>query len=339
MNTPKRKVVLINVLVAIAVLMVVEGTSYFLLQKVYNRSFDSSLIQDNKYLTSAGLKENATGKVWGKNFNTDYYGGRLNPNATGKKRKWLFIGDSVTEGVGVGDSSTFAALTQCARQTEDVYNMSLIGYSLPDYINVLQQTLTHDKEIDKVTLFYCLNDVYGSAKSADLPVMGKVSVVGAANRFLQEYCNTYKLVKLLVFKNANRYFKYDLQFYEPGNERFTEAMAYLSQFNAICREHGIIPGVVILPYRSQLMPKQPDSHLPQKLVMDYCKANGIRAWNAAPFLTEGPHPEALYLFADEIHFSEEGHKQIADFVCSRVYSRIGLKKNSRIVENETTTTP
>lgn len=332
MSVEKRRIIVINLLVTIAILTVAEVTSYILLQKVYNRSFDSELIEDNMYYTSAGVKPNRVTKVWGKQFSTDYYGGRLNPSATGNKRKWLFIGDSVTEGVGVGDSSTFAARTQCAGQTEDVYNLSLIGYSLPDYVNVIKFALERDLDIDRVTLFYCLNDVYGTAKSTDLPVMGKASIIGSASRLLQEYCNTYKLVKLLVFHDSNSYFKYDLQFYNENNPRFTEAMQSLSEFNTVCREYGIIPSVVLLPYRSQLKPKNADTQLPQKLVMDYCKAHGIRAWNAAPFLTETQSPEAMYLFADEIHFSEQGHKEMAEFICSRVYSRGGARKNNEMVE-------
>lgn len=332
MTKEKRRTILMNLLVTIAILTVIEVTSYILLQKVYNRKFDSELIEDNMYYTSAGLKPNRQTRVWGRQFSTDYYGGRLNPSATGNKRKWLFIGDSVTEGVGVNDSSTFAALTQCARQTEDIYNLSLIGYSLPDYVNVVKFALERDLDIDRVTLFYCLNDVYGTAKSTDLPVMGKASVIGSTSRLLQEYCNTYKMVKLLVFHDSNSYFKYDLQFYKQDNERFKESMEALSDFNTICREHGIIPGIVLLPYRSQLKPKNADTQLPQKLVMDYCKAHGIRAWNAAPFLTETQSPEALYLFADEIHFSEQGHKEMAEFICSRVYSRGGGRKSNEMVE-------
>ena len=48
--------------------------------RVYNdsREFDYSLLAPNKYSTTNGLKENATGIVWGKQFHTDKAGRRKN---------------------------------------------------------------------------------------------------------------------------------------------------------------------------------------------------------------------------------------------------------------------
>ena len=40
------------------------------------------------------------------------------------------------------------------------YNSSVIGYSLHDYANVVDQFVPLKPEIKYVFLFYCLNDVY-----------------------------------------------------------------------------------------------------------------------------------------------------------------------------------
>lgn len=299
--------------VVVALLLLLEAASRLVLQRVYNRSFDSSLIIDNKYFNSSGLKANATGTVWGKRFTTDELGGRKNSGTSSAKNKWLYIGDSVTEGVGVEDSATFSSLSSEIKEAYRCHNISLIGYSLSDYANVLKYYLAADTAIKRVTLFYCLNDVYGKAKSKDLPVMIRRPFIGKANALLQENYATYKLLKLLVFRNSNNYFLYDLQFYEKDNLRFAEAMDELNGCDSLCRVSGVQLDVVLLPYRSQVNGKN-DPLLPQQMVQDFCNSEGITCRDASVYLKESKHAEQLYLFADEIHFSETGHRVIKDFL-------------------------
>ncbi len=306
------KKILINILTVIIVLVVIEIGSYFILHKVYNRSFDSALLVDNKYFSSSGLKENASGVVWGKAFSTDETGRRKNKAAyDSKKKKWLFIGDSVTEGVGVDDTSTFASLYAEEFKDYNICNYSLIGYSTADYVNVLSTVLESDSSTELVTLFYCLNDVYGNTKTKDLPVMAKQNIIGKLNGLLQNTCNTYKLIKLFFYQNSNRYFTYDLQFYKKENEHFSRAMNDLSTCDSLCKTRNIYFNVVMLPYRSQLTDKD---FSPQQLAKEYCKRDSIEFSDASEYLAKQSDISSLYLFADEIHFSVEGHRAIADFL-------------------------
>lgn len=312
MNKPFKFILLTGVIVFVA-LSVIEITSRVTLHKVYNRMFDSSLIVDNKYFTSSGLKENAGGMVWGKPFNTDEFGGRRTTAYNSKKKKWLFIGDSVTEGVGVEDSSTFASL--CAKQFAEfnVLNYSLIGYSTSDYYNVLRSVVQNDTTVELVTLFYCLNDVYGNAKGKDLPIMAKQNFVGRMNAFLQDRYATYKLIKLFFYQASSGYFKYDSQFYAKDNPRFVESMNYLRTCDSVCRSRNIFFQVVMLPYKSQLTGNE-RNRTPQTLVKEFCSSNTIEFSDATDFLAMQPDKSTFYLFADEIHFSDEGHRAIAEFL-------------------------
>ncbi|MFN8288232.1 MAG: SGNH/GDSL hydrolase family protein [Chitinophagales bacterium] len=304
----------INVITVIAIMLLLEVACRITLHYVYNRSFDSSLIIDNKYFTSSGLKENAEGTVWGKKFHTDALGCRKNKAPLdAKKKKWLFIGDSVTEGVGVEDNETFSSL--CSEELKDysVLNCSLIGYSTNDYLNVLTHYLNTDSTVELVTVFFCLNDVYGSAKSDSLPVMAQSGATTAARNFLQEHYATYKLLKLFMFRNANRYFQYDAAYYTADNARFKESMNYLYLCDSLCKARGIYFNVVMMPYRSQLT-EDKGNRTPQQMVAEYCSSNGIEFFDAVDNLAKEKQPEALFLFADEIHFSAEGHKAIARFL-------------------------
>ena len=304
-----------SLVIILGMLFLLEGFSRLLLSKLYNRDFDSSLIIENKYGTSSGLKPSAKGKVWGQQFTTDKFGGRasgvpLNSN----KKKWLFIGDSVTEGVGVDDESTFASRHARDFLNYDVLNISLIGYSVTDYYNVLNHWLENDTSVELVTLFFCLNDVYGPVKSTDLPAIGRQDMTGKVSSFLQKNYNTYKLLKLLVFRFNDRYFQYDLQFYQPEHLYFLNSVNALKVCQELCNQRGVFFQVVMMPYQSQLRSENLNVLQPQKLLGAYCLTNEIEFSDAYDYLKNRTNVDELYLFGDEIHFSEKGHAAMAGFL-------------------------
>lgn len=306
------KRIFINILTVIVVLVAIEIGSHFVLAKIYSREFDYSLLAPNKYSTTNGLKENATGIVWGKQFHTDKAGRRKNKAAfDAKKKKWLFIGDSVTEGVGVDDTSTFSSLYADEFKEYNICNYSLIGYSSTDYVNVLTSVLESNSNTELVTLFYCLNDVYGNSSIKELPVMAKQNIIGQLNGLLQNTCNTYKLIKLFFYQNSNRYFTYDWQFYNKDDNRFKQSMNDLRICDSLCNARNIYFNVVMLPYQSQLKDK---NFAPQQLVKTFCESDSIEFSDAAEYLSKQADINSLYLYADEIHFSDKGHRAVADFL-------------------------
>jgi lysophospholipase L1-like esterase len=302
------RILFINLITVLAILALIELSARFILHNIYQRNFDSLLIINNKYGNSDGLRENATGSVWGKQLHTDPFAGRVNKGKPQASKKWIYLGDSVTEGVGVSDSETFCSLVSQTSDSFTFINPSLIGYSTADYLNVLQAYLTRYSDISHVTMFYCLNDVYGTAKSKDLPVMAKQNMAGRLNTYLTANCATYKLIKLYFYQNSNRYYLYDAAFYKPGNQNFTEAMEYLRQCANLCASKHILFNVVLLPYRSQLNAKK-NQYEPQQMVLGFCKENHIECTDISGHLSS-IQPASLYLFADEIHFSADGHKAI-----------------------------
>lgn len=306
-----------NLITVAALLAVLEFFCRIELKKIYSRSFDSSLIVDNRFFNSAGLKPNAKGQVWGKELSTDSLGCRVAAKPFNKKKKkWLFIGDSVTEGVGVDDSSTFAYKVSEAVDSLNVLNYSLIGYSDADYLNVLKSILSADSSVQRVTIFFCLNDVYGNTHVHELPVMAKPGFMRKVNTFLQEHYATYKLLKLFFYQNSSAYFKYDLSFYTKGNTQFAEAMDILKQCDSVCAAAGAKMEVVMLPYRSQLSGRYKNDEAPQQMVGNFCRENNIAFYDPLKELEQTYNPKGLYLFADEIHFSADGHDAIARYILS-----------------------
>ncbi len=302
----------VTFLAIVIVLVLVEIVSRFVLNRIYNRNFDKSLIENNRYGNSPGLKKNAEGMVWGKSFHTDERGARKHKTAIDSKKKtWLYIGDSVTEGVGVEDSSTFAS--RCADEFSEtnLLNFSLVGYSMADYVNVLNTVINEDSSVELVTLFYCLNDVYAGAKMSELPEISKKNILGKLNATLQDRYATYKLMKLVFYRNNHRYFDYDLQFYKKEDKHFLEATCQLYSCDSLCKSRNIYFNVVVLPYKTQLYTK---NFLPQHKLKEFCNKNEIVFSDASAFLLNEPDPETLYLFSDEIHFSSKGHRAILEYV-------------------------
>lgn len=311
----KQKRVWIYTVFVLLLLLLAETTARFALQMFYNRSFDSALILPNKYLESDGLKPSSSGVVWGKNFSTDQYGGRNTGTRThSSKKKFLFIGDSVTEGVGVNDESTFSSLSAAQFTEYHLLNLSLIGYSTHDYVNVLGTLLAKDSSIELVNLFYCLNDVYAGAASAELPAMSKQSFMARCSHWLQDNVAAYKLLKLWYFRNSDNYYRYDAAFYANSNPLFIQSMQQLTICDSLCRDRNIFFNVILLPYRSQLCSSYDTATTPQKLIGAYCEQHEISYNDALDFFRQEKNPASLYLFADEIHFSEKGHQKMASFL-------------------------
>ncbi len=298
--------------ITIALLAVLELISRITLSRIYDRRFDSTLIEEHKYGPTSGLKPNASGTVWGKAFHTDEMGGRNRGSAKSGKPKLLIIGDSVTEGVGVGDSSTFAYLLSDRLDSFDVRNISLIGWSVTDYRNALDTLIAEDSshDIKRVYIFYCLNDIYGPARAKDLPKVSRGGTMGAINTVLQDRYATYKLIKLLAFRHSDRYYQYDQALYADSN-RVSAVYAALCAIDTVCRSRDIEARLYILPYRSQL---ETGKALPQQVLRRAFSHTNMIYYDLMPEMKNRPNPADLYLFADEIHLSPRGHQVVADIV-------------------------
>ena len=306
-NIGTLKNTLISISVTLALLLVVEWASRSILARVYNRKFDSSLIQENKYGIASGLKPNAVGMVWSKVFHTDEMGGRIQLKKKSSKRKLLMIGDSVTEGVGVDDSATFAN-SYNNEDERDIRNISLIGWSVSDYRNVIEQLLSQDSLIKDIYLFYCLNDIYGKLKGNSLPAIADKGLFSQLNALLQDRYSTYKLIKLLVYQNSDHYYRYDAALYNDTS-KVNAMMADMIYIRDVCQRSNVGLKIFILPYRSQL--KNRSNNLPQRVLSDFFSKNNIRFQDIMKIWPQYSDYNKFYLFADEIHLSEKGHNLLS----------------------------
>ncbi|MFN8276279.1 MAG: SGNH/GDSL hydrolase family protein [Chitinophagales bacterium] len=286
-------------------LVLLEGWTAWMLKKNYDRSYDVSIVQPRRYGATDGLKPNACGTVFGKTLCTDSWGGRRLTPGKQRRKKFIFIGDSVTEGIGVADSATFTQYINLHTDAE-VHAIAMAGWSSADYVNVMKNATWPIDNADTVTLIWCwcLNDIYGKHTQSSLPIQGKEDWLHRTGRFLQKNCHLYQWLKLLVFQHADAYYTYDAAFYQ-NKAYVVEAQKDIQQAAEWCAAHGYQFALALLPYRSQLKHQQ---HNPQQQMMTVAQLLHVPVINLLDYWPKQEDAARCFLWADEIHFSPEGHQ-------------------------------
>ncbi len=286
-----------------------------------------TLLRDSVYFDSPGLVPNAYGLSNGAIKYVDSIGfwkyGKSNRKKKTKK-KWLFLGDSVTMGIGVKNDSTFAGRISSDLSDVEILNPSLIGYSNKDYLNVVKKLIAVDRNklgISSVYLFWCLNDVYSDYDSLDLPGISKSNFVGEINSFFRKNSKLYHLLKETFTDRPKAYYLYDERFYNLSNNDFQKAISNLIDIKKILDENNISFTVILLPYEYQLRQNNPAQTKPQSIISSELREENIQVFDVLNS-DEFQGGKELYLFGDGIHFSNMGHRKIA-----KIFKKFLMNKN------------
>lgn len=306
---------LISITIAVLLVIASELIAFAALEKKYNRKFDKNLLVPMHYFYSTGMMPNFVTTCWNTSFSTNAFGFRTTRAFNPKKKSWLFIGDSVTQGVGVEDDQVF--VSQLAKEIDsvNVLNCSLIGWSISDYKNVLQYLLENEENISiqRVTIGWCLNDIYANNGSKNLPQIGNTGWKRLISDWLNDSSSLFKLIKLFVTRNSSNYFEYDKQFYD--NPLFLrESKQILQEIQNLCKANSIELDVIVFPYKSQLTNTKPCPTEKLFNQLDINRINGLREFLAEDHIRKS----SIYQFSDEIHFNEIGHVSLSTFLRSRL---------------------
>lgn len=323
---PMRKVAavaLYNLFAVLVLLLVLEGGIRIFVPDITGTGTDRRLFQDDVYGPSPGLRPEVTGISNEQTFTVDAngfwaYTAGTNPQLDG----WLFLGDSVTMGIGVAPDSTFAGRIALAQDTLNVLNPSLIGYSSRDYVNILGTLLTQPsdayRDLKRVTVFWCLNDVYAGSTASAEPGQNVRHLAGTFLTFVRQHVHTYHWLKALVFDRPRTYYEHDERLYTESLTNLEAAFTDLQALHKLASDHDIAFAVVILPYAYQL--RTTDRVVPQAVLRQELRADSIQIYDPFQMLsTLSTRPEDLYLYGDGIHFSSLGHKAIASFVLKHLH--------------------
>lgn len=121
--------------------------------KQINRLYISAnLFTPRLYGDSYGLAKNVEGYAYGAKVVTDNYGFRINPkngfnNPKDSRPAIIFLGDSITFGIGVKSEHTFTEIYHKSNKNRKIINGGIIGYNAQDYKNFVDFFIVKQKII------------------------------------------------------------------------------------------------------------------------------------------------------------------------------------------------
>ncbi|MEX0747788.1 MAG: hypothetical protein WD275_07290 [Rhodothermales bacterium] len=309
----------INILVVSVLLAALEVFVRLAYPEIRPLGTDSRLLADSAFANIPGPRPGAAGRANGVLFRVDSLGfwayGQRSDSA---RTSWLLLGDSATMGIGVLPDLTFAGIMADQLQSMRILNPSVIGYASDDYLKVLSVILTSSKyqdlQIRRVTVIWCLNDIYGGVEAAADPDFAVRPFFGPLLTFVQRNVFSYQWLKAVLFDRPYRYFEHDSRLYT--DENVGVAASHLKGIADLCSRHSLECDVVMLPYEYQLRSgADENAFAPQTALTQRLERISVPVLDPSRYLAEmSQSPSELFLFGDGIHFSEEGHRLLADYL-------------------------
>jgi len=260
-----------------------------------------SLFVEDRFNETMGLVPNSLGEMFGKEIYTDEYGFRQMNSPTNYDKSWLFLGDSVTFGVGVDTAQTFPQLIQNEFQRVKIWNTAVVGYSTMNYLDVVEAFLRDHDDIEKVVLFFCLNDVYGNVSLNNRNVSTKEKVLS----FLRSNSKLYLLLKKLFFDRSKAYALHDIGLYKEGNSEIDKHLNAILSIKSKLERTNIDFLLVILPYEYQL--RVGGLKAPQVLLNSFFAKHNLKTFDLYEDFTV-LNSENYFLYGDPMHLSSLGHE-------------------------------
>ncbi|MEE9166404.1 MAG: SGNH/GDSL hydrolase family protein [Candidatus Neomarinimicrobiota bacterium] len=310
-----------NIIAILLLFILSEGAVRIFKSEIQIQGTTQNLIADRVYFQSRGLRPFGNGMSNGVRVNVDQYGFRKYSRSIDRSKKsWLFIGDSVTMGIGVEADSTYPGIIQDHVDSINILNPSVIGHDIEDYENVFEYfVLENENEfnISRVTIFWSLNDIYSSIEDIDTPG-GKVRYIFSDFlRYLRYHSKLYYFLKTVIFDRPKDYYLYDQSFYKADNILFKDAIKQINMISKNCRMRDIRFGIVLLPYEYQMRKESEPYRFPQRLMMRSLRESNINVYSILDE-TYNKDSKELYLYGDGIHFSKVGHKYIARYLVEKM---------------------
>lgn len=315
-------VVLYNVISIILLFLLLELVVRIFVPQIRLPGTSAALIVDSLYNDSPGIRSDTSGISGGilKESNRYHSWKYLTP-VSANTHKLLFLGDSVTMGIGVENDSTYAGIINNNIDSINVINPSLIGYSSKDYLNVVDYFLIRKKfnlNFSSVVIFWTLNDIYSNYPDNESPELSSNGFIGNIISFLRSNSKAYQFLKNLFSDRPKTYYEYDRRFYTDSNPLLQRSVTDILKISSICDSLKIKFQIVLLPYEYQIRNYNTTGIFqPQRLLKEKLKNSNIETIDPAGLLrNDYDNSIADYLYGDGIHFNERGNSVIAYYIKS-----------------------
>jgi len=306
------KTAFVNIFIVLILFSISEICIRIFYPEVNFPGTQKSLLKDSVYYDSPGLVPNSQGLSNGITKYVDDRGfWKYSAHKNNAKKKLLFLGDSVTMGIGVDSDSTFAGLINISHSEIEILNPSLIGYSSRDYLNIIKKILVENKNqlnISSVFIFWCLNDVYSSNRPLEDADGNLPDVSSSLITFFRNNFTLYHFLKNIFTDRPKTYYLFDKNFYNEENKYFKKAASDIVSIKNITCELNLDLHLILLPYEYQL---RISDQIPQITLTKVLSENKINTHNfKSGLVSKNSKLSNLYLYGDGIHFSKLAHKMI-----------------------------
>lgn len=244
-------------------------------------------------------------------------------NYQSKFYKWLILGDSVTMGIGVQDDSTFIGILNTLESKVNFINLSLIGYSSKDYLNIVKSLVIDNErnlKFDKILIFWTLNDTYSNYPSDKTAGFSSKNTFYPIINYLRNNSKAYYFLKNLFNDRSKDYYDFDRQFYSFEDSTLENSVNSLKFIATLCKSKEISCYLFILPYEYQIRNFNKNTiFAPQETLIKLMKDSSINIIDCKnAFINYEKKSRDLYLYGDGIHFSELGHKVLANYIEGKI---------------------
>jgi hypothetical protein len=185
------------------------------------------------------------------------------------------------------------------------------------------------KIVERVYLFYCLNDFHSADVYEPRPLdpgvwpSVKRSIASAfvwINETLGPRSKLYVLLTGLTIDPSRQYYMGDAKGMDVSEERFEQVVQPLVQIGRKFEREGKAFTVVLNPYEMQVRPNSGADFRPQDRMMEYLTSNGIRVIDTRGRFLALEHPGKAFLFADPMHLSALGHEMVFNAIAEDIRS-------------------
>lgn len=313
------KIILWNILIVLLLLVVLEVIVRILYPQIQLSGLNRKILEPTVYYSTVGLKQNSAGTSNGilKQVDSNRCW-KYSKEIKKTNKKILILGDSATMGIGVENDSTFVGILNYNLPDVEFYNVALIGYSIQDYLNItrfLIQKKKNELGVSDICIFWCLNDIYSNFPDLNSPEQ-KNNIVKMITDFLVKNSKLYHLIKNIFTDRPRDYFFYDRKFYNPDNQQLNNSLNKLDQIMEIADSAKISLHLFLLPYEYQIRNyNNYDIFEPQKIFENFLQKIDVETTDCSPAFVKSNLPSnQLYLYGDGIHFSNKGHRILAEYL-------------------------
>lgn len=263
-------------------------------------------------------------------------------------KRFVFIGDSFTEGVNEEWDGTFPGIVSHELEKEgiELLNAGCISYSPKIYYLKMKYFIEKGLEMDDLFVFIDISDVQDEIEYAYFKPSEPVFVLSDINLFFYQNSYSYRSMydRFFYFSDNPRHkdspfwegafypvrhlWSMDMHHYTKwGKEGLELSQKYMDMLHKLTVKHSIKLHIAVYPWRHHILKRDINS-IQVLFWKKFCEEKDIDFINFFPDFINVENVEEMerkWFFKDDVHWSSQGLEKMADTVIKHFKDRKILK--------------